>query len=109
MKIESPGLLARLAKVQPSLFRNGKLEELLRIYEDLEKLITHLGHQTGADRKYNPGGIDLVKLVRQLQASKRRLERRISNTFLLEKQEWRRKIQRGLSLLSQNYPPRRES
>jgi len=68
-----------------------KLQELVHVYEDLERTLKSLrGMAVGGGSLKQ---IDLKKLVAQLSRSKRKLERKIGNTFLLEKEHLRKKLE----------------
>ena len=69
-----------------------KLEELVRVYEDLENTLRVLRRKKlGSGSPL--GQINVRKLIVQLSRSKRTLERKISNTILLEKQLFKRRLQ----------------
>lgn len=68
-----------------------KLEELVRVYEDLENTLKIL-RRKGLTERSPLHQINVRKLVAQLSRSKRRLERKISNTILLEKQVLKRRL-----------------
>lgn len=75
--------------------RSTKLSELLRVYQDLEKTLRELKAVAGSRAGLGSAlkHIDVRGLIRQLSVSKRRLERKIGNTLLLEKAHIRRRIQ----------------
>ena len=70
---------------------DAKLSDLFKVYHDLEKTLVHLRKQA-EKTSHRDVPIDLKKLIRQLNRSKQRLERKIGNTILLEKQEMRRRL-----------------
>ncbi len=70
---------------------DAKLSDLFKVYHDLEKTLTQLRKQA-EKRLHRDMPIDVKKLIRQLNRSKQRLERKIGNTILLEKQEMRRRF-----------------
>lgn len=74
------------------------VNELLRVYEDLEKLIQSL---TKPSVKEDEQPINVKKLIEQLSDSKLRLERKIGNTLLLEKDQLRYRLR---SLMKKNLP-----
>lgn len=85
--------MRKLYETSPKILRAPRIAELVRVYHDLEKTLT------GLKRSYNKiqscesvGAINLMKLIEQLSRSKRRLERKIGNTILLEKQQLKRRI-----------------
>lgn len=71
-----------------------KVNELLRVYEDLEKTLKGLRAAAGADNSIH--NINLKRLVKQLSASKRKLERKISSTLLMERQQWQTRLRKVL-------------
>ena len=83
-----------LYRLPPS--RNGKKKEkvtdLMRVYTDLEKTIRGLKATAKRDAECALLHIDMKKLIRQLSRSKKRLERKIGNTLLLEKQHLKRRL-----------------
>ncbi len=62
----------------------SKVTELIRAYEDLEAMLKKL--KASVPRGVMNLPIDVRKLIAQLSRSKRRLERKIGNTLLLEKE-----------------------
>ena len=77
----------------PSLY-DTRLTEWVRTYLDLDKTMGALFHQS---EKLEPMlRINVTRLIQQLSASKRKLERRISNRLLLEKHHLGMKI-KGLT------------
>lgn len=73
------------------------MEELVRVYEDLEKTLKGITESsvTIQDGHYS---INIRKLVEQLSRSKKRLERKIGNKILLERQNLRKRIKRFASM-----------
>ena len=69
-----------------------KLDELVRVYEDLENTLKILRKKHLYDRS-TLAQINVKKLIVQLSRSKRSLERKISNTILMEKQLLKRRWQ----------------
>ncbi len=68
-----------------------KLSDLFKVYHDLERTLTQL--RKNAERHLHRDiPIDVKKLIRQLSRSKQKLERKIGNTILLEKQQFGRKF-----------------
>lgn len=87
-------LLKEVYERSPKLLQGGKLLELVRVYEDLEKTIRFLRKKqaNGAHLSASLESIDVKKLLAQLARSKKKIERKISNTILLEKQHLKRRI-----------------
>ncbi|MBI4405514.1 MAG: hypothetical protein HY537_15230 [Deltaproteobacteria bacterium] len=80
--------------LQASLPRKPHISRLLRVYQDLERTLKSLkaNHNSHRTLSFSAKGINIRKLITQLSRSKRRLERKIGNTILLEKQQLKRKI-----------------
>lgn len=70
---------------------DAKLSDLMKVYHDLEKTLAHL-KKSAEKHLHRDVPIDLKKLIRQLNRSKQRLERKIGNTILLEKQQMGRRL-----------------
>jgi hypothetical protein len=72
----------------------ARLGELIRIYQDLEKTLRGLKRRYEKYEKHDArfAHLDLRKLISQLSRSKKRLERKIGNTLLLEKQHLKRRL-----------------
>lgn len=68
------------------------IDELFRVYYDLEKTLQQLRRAYSKNAELTIRQINVQKLINQLTRSKRRLERKISNTLLLEKDEIKRKL-----------------
>jgi len=83
--------LIRLSTLPPPLLKSPRVLELVAAYRDLERTLREL-------RRSRPDGqlawIDMPKLIERLSHSKRRLERKISNTLLLETQQIKTKLRR---------------
>jgi len=75
-------------------FRKRKVNELVRVYQDLEKTLKALRENCernlGLDSSLRH--INVRKLIVQLSRSKKHLERKIGNTILLEKQQFKKRI-----------------
>jgi len=81
--------------------RKIKLDELVKVYHDLEKTLR--GLKAMAERaECHLGTINVRKLITQLSLSKRRIERKIGNTLLLDK----RHLKRRFTDLASNLAPR---
>lgn len=82
--------------------KNRKINELVRVYHDLEKTLKLL--RKNAERNLalesSLRHINVRKLIAQLSRSKRRIERKIGNTLLLEKQHLKRRIRELTDSLS---------
>lgn len=72
------------------IIKKPRIEQLLRVYEDVESLLRTLKQKESQMRGAH--AIDVRKLIEQLARSKKRLERKIGNTLLLEKHNIKRKI-----------------
>lgn len=70
----------------------ARLEQLWRAYEDLERMISLLKRRRAIMGEASLRSIDVTKLLEQLARSKRRLERKIGNTLLLEKENLQRRL-----------------
>ena len=68
------------------------LHELIRVYQDLEKTLRALKASAGRNLEGSLKEINVRKLIAQLSRSKRKLERKIGNTLLLEKQHLKRRL-----------------
>ena len=83
----------------------GKIDDLLRVYHDLEKTLRHL--KINAERNITIesalGQINIRKLIHQLSRSRRRIERKIGNTLLLEKQHLKQRIRTIANNLSHKH------
>lgn len=86
-----------MAKPKSSLNHKHRLIELIRVYQDLERTLRELKAVAGS------GGhlaalkhIDVRSLIKRLSNSKRRLERKIGNTLVLETDHMKRRISRFL-------------
>lgn len=75
------------------VIKGKRMDDLIRVYEDLEKTLKTIRDTAGED-----GGssypINVRKLIEQLSRSKKRLERKIGNKILLERQNLKRRIKR---------------
>lgn len=83
-------MLEKLYERSSRTIRTKGVDELVRVYEDLERTLKSLSK--GSTAAGYP--INLRKLVEQLSRSKKRLERKIGNQLLLKRQNIRRKIKR---------------
>ena len=85
----------------PQLVKKGsKLDELVRVYHDLERTLLDLRHTVEKNAESSLKNINVRKLMVQLSRSKRRLERKIGNTLLLEKQHLKKRLRAFASNLS---------
>ena len=85
-------LLNKIYASPPALLKRRRLHELLRVYQDLEKTLKHLKQSAERTTETSLAPINVRKLIVQLSRSKRRLERKIGNTILLEKQHLKKRI-----------------
>jgi len=101
MSERKESFLRKIYQTSPVLLKKRKLNELVRVYQDLEKTLKNL--KKSAERAETTlGHINVRKLISQLSRSKRRLERKIGNTILLEKQHLKRRIK----VLTSNLSPK---
>lgn len=85
-------LLKKLYKTTPPiLLQHPKVVPVLRAYRDLEAVLRKLKRRADLEESPLSKVIDLKKLIEQLYVSKRRLERKIGNTILLEKEKRQRR------------------
>jgi hypothetical protein len=68
------------------------IDELFRVYYDLEKTLQQLRRAYQRNSELSLRQIDVKKLMAQLSRHKRKIERKIANTLLLEKDELKRKL-----------------
>ena len=85
--------MRKLYETSPKLLMAPRIHELVKVYQDLERTLR------GLKRSYQKlqaveslSAINILKLIYQLSRSKKRLERKIGNTILLEKQQLKRRI-----------------
>jgi len=69
------------------------LHELVRVYHDLERTLQSLRRTVERNAEHSLKNINVRKLMVQLARSKRRIERKIGNTLLLEKQHLKKRLQ----------------
>ncbi len=62
----------------------GRLSDLMRVYEDLEDTLKGLRQMARKSSSMPLTQINLQKLITQMSKNKKRLERKIATTFLLE-------------------------
>jgi len=74
--------------------KSGKLSELIRVYQDLERTLK--GLKDGAERSVAAESINLHKLIDRLSKSKRVLERKIGEALAAEKAHIRKRFNRLL-------------
>jgi hypothetical protein len=86
-----------MIKTKATIDRTRKLLELVRVYKDLERTLRELKSVSGArtDRSVLKH-IDVGALIHRLSQSKRRLERKIGNTLILETDQMKRRLDRFL-------------
>jgi hypothetical protein len=92
--------LHKIYSTSPHRLRGSKINELIRVYQDLEKTLRGLKDTAGKSAESSLRQINVRKLIVQLSRSKRRLERKIGNTLLLEKQHLKKRIRNIASNLS---------
>lgn len=88
-----PRTLGKLVRdASPQVLSKARLEQLWRAYEDLERVMAALKKRRALLGEVSLRSIDVTKLLDQLARSKRRLERKIGNTLLLEKEHLQKKL-----------------
>ena len=70
------------------------IQELVRLYQDLEHTLK--GLKAAAGKEASVKQINVRRLISRLSTSKKRLERKIGNTLLLEKHEIKVKLHKLL-------------
>ena len=97
MKLANPGLVLQIPPMS-----NRKIHDLVQVYRDLESTLKHL--KRNAERSLamdSSPQINVRKLISRLSRSKKKLERKIGNTLLLEKQHFKRRLRAIASNLGQ--------
>jgi hypothetical protein len=94
--------LRKIAETSPKSLKTPALAELVRVYEDLEKTLSELKRtcERAMGAETSLSYINVKKLIGQLMRTKRKLERKIGNTILLERQQLKRRIRSISSLAS---------
>lgn len=77
-----------------------EINELIRVYQDLERTLRGLKASLERNAESSLKQINVRALIVQLSRSKRRLERKIGNTLLLEKQHLKKKLRQITSNLN---------
>lgn len=72
--------------------KDGKLTELIRVYQDLERTLKAL--KANAERSVVAESINIRKLIDRLSQSKRALEAKISEALATEKAHIRKRFNR---------------
>lgn len=86
-----------MAKSKTASQRTLKLLELVRVYQDLERTLRELKSVAGSRASVSAlKHIDVRHLIDRLSQSKKRLERKIGNTLVLETDHMKRRIHRFL-------------
>lgn len=75
------------------VIKGKRMDDLIRVYEDLEKTLKTIRDTAGEDGN-STYPINVRKLIEQLSRSKKRLERKIGNKILLKRQNLKRRIKR---------------
>lgn len=83
--------LQKLHRNPPLLLKKRRINRLIQVYQDLEKTLRSLKQNTNGMLE-SQTAINIRKLILQLSISKRRLERKIGNTLLIEKQHLKKRI-----------------
>ena len=84
-KSKPRSLLTRLQLPATVAFGREKLDELVKVYEDLEKTLRGLKRTVKLSGSNPMMQINLRKLISQLSKSKRQIERKIGNTLMHER------------------------
>jgi len=92
MKRPKSPLLKKVVDTPPQLLKGKKLTELVRVYQDLERTLHSLRRSVEKNAESSLRNINVRKLMIQLARSKRRIERKIANTILLEKQHLKKRF-----------------
>ena len=79
------------------------INELIRVYQDLERTLRGLKASLEKNTENSLKQINVRALIVSLSRSKRRLERKIGNTLLLEKQHLKKKLRQ----ITANLNPRK--
>lgn len=86
-----------MAKAKRIINKKRNLQELVRVYQDLERTLRELKSLAGNHARISPlKHIDMRHLIDRLSQSKRRLERKIGNTLSLETDQMKRRLSRFL-------------
>lgn len=92
--------LRTISETSPRVLKRPGISELVKAYEDLEKTLRVL--KANCERNFvgesSLRHINVRKLITQLSRSKKKLERKIGNTILLEKQSLKKRV-RALTAL----------
>ena len=93
-EVRKRSFLRNVYSSSPKLLKRQGVLELVRAYEDLEKTLKGLKKTYGNAHMLESSihSINVKKLIDQLSRSKKKLERKIGNTLLLEKQQWEKKF-----------------
>jgi hypothetical protein len=93
----------RKAPLKPT--RAGKkLDELLRVYEDLEHTLKALTHAAERRAESSLKQINVKKLVSQLSHSKKKIERKLGSRFQIKKLSFKTRWDRLTSQLTHREP-----
>lgn len=87
-------MLEKLYGRSSKIVKAKGVEELVRVYEDLERTLKGICDVSVGGTADSNYPIDVTKLIDQLSRSKKRLERKIGNKILLRRQSLRRRIRR---------------
>lgn len=86
-------MLDRIYDRSSKVIKGKRMDDLIRVYEDLEKTLKTI-RDTAGEGGAAAYPINVRKLIQQLARSKKRLERKIGNKILLERQNLKRRIKR---------------
>jgi ribosomal protein S21 len=97
--------LKKISETSPTVLKRPAISELVKAYEDLEKTLRVLKkncEKNLVDADSTLRQINVRKLIDQLSRSKKKLERKIGNTILLEKQSLKKRIRAFTTLTRSN-------
>ena len=92
MKNEKSGIVSKITASSAMSDKHGKLSELIRVYQDLERTLKAL--KANAERSVVAESINMRKLIDRLSKSKRVLERKIGEALAAEKAHIRKRFNR---------------
>lgn len=92
--------LKKVTDRSPLPLTKDPVAELIRVYQDLERTLRDLKKTYDESAVTSIQYINVKKLIEQLSRSKKKLERKINNTLLLEKQQLKRRFKALTSTLA---------
>jgi len=94
MKNEKANFREKTSSRSAMILKNTKLNELIRVYQDLERTLRAL--KANAERSVAAESINIGKLIERLSRSKRKLEKKIGEALNAEKAQIRKRFNRLL-------------